>query len=151
MVEILEFEPSHQPWFEDLNRRWIEKYFEMEPLDYRILQNPEREIITKGGFIFMASCQQKIVGTVALKYLKDHSYELTKMAVDENFQGKKIGRALAEAAIARAKSSGALTVVLYSSTRLKPALALYRSLGFQEVPVDGPYKRSDIKMELMLT
>jgi ribosomal protein S18 acetylase RimI-like enzyme len=31
---------------------------------------------------------------------------------------------------------------------LKHALALYKKLGFVEIPVDGPYKRSDIKMEL---
>jgi ribosomal protein S18 acetylase RimI-like enzyme len=45
---------------------------------------------------------------------------------------------------------GALSILLYSSTKLIPAIALYRKLGFVEVPLDGPYKRSDIKMELKL-
>jgi len=30
-------------------------------------------------------------------------------------------------------------------------MALYTKLGFKEIPVDGPYKRTDIKMELILT
>src|SRR5687768_15430433 len=149
-LEIIDFTPEYQPWFEKLNRDWIEKYFSMEPLDYQILQNPDEYIIKKGGSIFMASYNHSIVGTVALKFLSPQVYELTKMAVDENFQGKKIGRALAEAAIARAKSSGAEKIVLYSNTMLAPAIALYDKLGFREIPVDGPYKRTNIKMELII-
>jgi len=33
---------------------------------------------------------------------------------------------------------------------LETAIAMYRKLGFKEIPVDGLYKRSDIKMELKL-
>ena len=75
---------------------------------------------------------------------------LTKMAVTETYQGKKVGRTLAEAAIAAAKQSGAEKIILYSNTRLRPAIALYYKLGFKEIPLDGPYKRTDIKMELIL-
>jgi ribosomal protein S18 acetylase RimI-like enzyme len=55
-----------------------------------------------------------------------------------------------EASIEKARQLGAHTVILYSNTRLAPAITLYRKLGFYEVPLDGPYKRSDIKMELPL-
>jgi ribosomal protein S18 acetylase RimI-like enzyme len=72
------------------------------------------------------------------------------MAVSEKFRGKGIGQTLAEAAIAKAKSLNAKRIILYSSSKLTPALALYRKLGFLHVPVDGPYKRSDVKMELDL-
>lgn len=149
-LEIIEYREEHQPWFEKLNREWIEKYFWMEPPDYEILQEPEKHILAKGGSIFMARVDGSIAGTVALKRLSVNLYELTKMAVSEAFQGKKIGRALAEAAIGRAKDSGAEKIILYSNTMLKPAMALYRNLGFREVALDGPYKRSDIKMELVI-
>jgi len=149
-VAIFEYEPAYQPWFEKFNRDWIEKFFSMEPLDYMILQNPEENIIRKGGSIFMASYYGELAGTVALKFISPGVYELTKMAVDEKFQGKKIGRALAEAAIARAREASAVKVILYSNTMLQPALALYNKLGFREIPLDGPYKRTDIKMELLL-
>jgi GNAT superfamily N-acetyltransferase len=72
------------------------------------------------------------------------------MAVDERFRGQKIGLALSEAAIEKARALGAKKIILYSSTKLVPAINLYRKLGFVEVPVDGPYKRSDIKMQLKL-
>jgi N-acetylglutamate synthase-like GNAT family acetyltransferase len=149
-LHILDYKPEHQSSFERLNREWIEKYFAMEGPDYEILQHPTKFILVKGGSIFMASYNDEIVGTVALKFLSKDVYELTKMAVNENFQGKKIGRALAEAAIARARNSGAQKIILYSNTMLEPAIALYSKLGFQEIPVDGPYKRTNIKMELVI-
>lgn len=151
VLEILTYTTEHQPWFEKLNRQWIEKYFAMEPLDFLILQNPEEHIIKKGGSIFMARYNREIVGTVALKLVSTRVYELTKMAVDENFHGLKIGRALGEAAVSRARDLNAEKVFLYSNTLLQPAVGLYFSLGFQEIPVDGPYKRTNIKMELTLS
>ena len=98
----------------------------------------------------MASVDDEIAGTVALKYVETGVYEFTKMAVDERFRGQKVGLALAEAAIEKARTLGAKKIILYSSTKLVPAISLYRKLGFAEIPVDGPYKRSDIKMQLTL-
>jgi len=149
-ITILEYQQQHQPWFEKFNRAWIEKYFWMEPIDFEVLQHPDEHILAKGGKILMANYNDEIVGTVALKAAAPGVYEFTKMAVDEKFQGLKIGRALSEAAIQLAKDLGAHTITLYSHTSLQTAIGLYRKLGFIEVPVDGPYKRSDIKMELKL-
>lgn len=144
------FKPEDQPSFERLNREWIEKYFTMEPPDYDILQHPSEHILSKGGQIFMGLWNGEIAGTVALKRVDEKTLEMTKMAVSESFQGKKIGRALAETAIAWARNSGAGKIVLYSNTMLASAMALYQRLGFREIPVDGPYKRTNIKMELLI-
>jgi GNAT superfamily N-acetyltransferase len=57
---------------------------------------------------------------------------------------------LSEAALSKARDAGAKKVILYSSTKLETAITLYRRLGFREIPVDGPYQRSDIKMEIIL-
>jgi ribosomal protein S18 acetylase RimI-like enzyme len=149
-LEIIDYIPEYQPWFEKFNRDWIEKFFWMEPLDVEILQHPDKHIISKGGQIIMAKLDKEMAGTVALKYISLGIYEFTKMAVDEKFRGQKIGEALALAAIEKAKALKANKIILYSSTKLKPALALYKKIGFVEIPVDGPYKRSDIKMELLL-
>jgi GNAT superfamily N-acetyltransferase len=151
VITMLDYNSFYQPWFEKLNRHWIEKYFWMEPIDVAVLQDPESHIIQKGGAILMASVDEEIAGTVALKYVERGVYEFTKMAVDERFRGQKVGLALAEAAIEKARTLGAKKIILYSSTKLVPAISLYRKLGFVEIPVDGPYKRSDIKMQLTLT
>lgn len=120
----------------------------MEPVDWDVLSKPEEHIIAPGGFVFMAQYENEIVGTVALKFVETGVYEFTKMAVDEKYQGLKIGKQLAETAIAKAKEKKANKIILYSNTKLMTAIALYRKLGFKEIPVDGPYKRSNIKMEL---
>lgn len=151
VVEILTYRAEHQPWFEKLNRDWIEKYFWMEPIDFDVLQHPEEHILKKGGTIFMGSYNKEIAGTAAVKFVGPGTYEFTKMAVDEKFQGKKIGKAIAVAAIQWSKDSGAKRIILYSNTKLETAIAMYRKLGFKEIPLDGPYKRSDIKMELTLS
>jgi N-acetylglutamate synthase-like GNAT family acetyltransferase len=148
MLSIIDYQPQHQPWFQSLNQAWIEKYFWMEPIDFDVLQKPDEHIISKGGFILMATIEEEILGTVALKFVKSGVYEFTKMAVAEKAQGKKIGQTLAEVAIAKCKKMHASSIILYSNTKLVPAITMYRKLGFVEVPLDGPYKRSDIKMEL---
>ncbi len=149
-VHIVEYQPEHQPWFELFNRRWIEQFFWMEPIDFEVLQHPDQHIIQPGGAILMASCNNEMAGTVALKRVNAHVFEFTKMAVDEKFRGQKVGWLLSLAAIEKARTLGANKIILYSNTTLAPAIALYRKLGFVEVPLDGPYKRSNIKMELPL-
>lgn len=149
-IEILNYAPLHQPWFEKFNRNWIEKYFWMEPIDFEVLQHPEEHIIKKGGTILMAMYNSEMAGTVALKFVEPGVYEFTKMAVDEKFRGLKIGEALAWHSIEKARAFGAYKIILYSNTVLTPAISLYRKLGFNEIPLDGPYKRSNIKMELIL-
>ncbi|WP_333821023.1 GNAT family N-acetyltransferase [Ohtaekwangia sp.] len=149
-IAIQEYEPKHQPYFEKFNRAWIERYFWMEPIDFEVLQHPDKHILAHGGTILMGYANDEVAGTVALKYVSPGIYEFTKMAVDEKFRGIKVGRLLAEAAIIKARSLGAVKIILYSHTSLATAIGLYRKLGFVEVPVDGPYKRSDIKMEFTL-
>lgn len=150
-LTIIGYAPLYQPYFERFNRDWIEKYFWMEPIDFDVLSKPEVHILGKGGYIFMAQYNDEIAGTVALKFVDTGVYELTKMAVDEKFQGIKIGTKLAEVAIEKAKEMKASKIILYSNTKLTSAIALYRKLGFMEIPVDGTYERSNIKMELTLT
>ena len=150
-ITIRQFESGDQSYFEAFNRQWIEEYFEIEPVDEQVLKRPDQHIFAAGGAILVASIGNAVVGTVALKYVKPNVFEFTKMAVDIPYRGQKVGKSLSLAAIEFAKALGAKSIVLYSNTILAPAIALYKSLGFVEVPLDGPYKRSNIKMELLLT
>lgn len=149
-LEIIDYQPEHQPWFEKFNRDWIEEFFTLEPLDIKVLKNPDQYILATGGAIIMASVDKEIAGTVGLRYLEPGVFEFTKMAVDQKFRGLKIGQALADAAIEKAKALGAQKIILYSNTRQVPAIALYRKLGFIEIHNDGLYERGNIKMELTL-
>ena len=149
MIAIIDYNSSYQPWFEKLNRRWIEKHFYMEEVDEYVLKNPEEAIIAAGGLILMATHNGEIAGTAALRKLSDQQYEFTKMAVDESFQRKGIAAALCDACLSRAADLGAQSIVLYSNSILIPALKLYEKLGFRYLAPDNmEYQRSDIKMML---
>lgn len=149
-IEIIDYRPEHQPWFEKFNRGWIEQDYRLEPIDIAVLKNPETYILKKGGAIIMASVNKEIAGTVGLKLSEPGVYEFTKMAVAEKFRGMKVGLALANAAIEKAKHLNAQKIILYSNTKQVPAIALYYKLGFVEVINDGLYERGNIKMELVL-
>ena len=135
--------------FKRLNEEWLKKYFSVEPEDEKILSSPE-EIIKNGGEIFFALYNNEVAGTCAAIQSDKHSYELSKMAVTEKFQGKQIGKKLALTAIGFAVSKKAKVIILETSNKLTAALNLYKKLGFEQVPNEHPekYQRCTIKMRL---
>jgi ribosomal protein S18 acetylase RimI-like enzyme len=150
-IEIIPFRKELAPFFRELNMAWLEKYFYVEPIDVEVLGDPEGVIINKGGYIYFAKWRDAIVGTFALIAEGDGIYELGKMAVNEEYQGKKIGNQLLQYCLEQASELGATKVILYSNTKLVPAIHLYRKYGFTEVPLGASdYKRSNIKMEKII-
>jgi GNAT superfamily N-acetyltransferase len=150
-IRIVDYAASHREHFRALNLEWITRFFAVEEADRRILDDPEREIIRPGGCILMAERDAEVVGTCALIRNADGSFELAKMAVAESARGSGVGLLLGRVAIARAKSLGAPRIELLSNTVLRPAIALYRKLGFAEVPLpSSEYRRANIKMVLEL-
>lgn len=151
-VQIKEYEPKYQPDFFELNKQWIEKDFPLEEIDIAVLSDPAKYILNDGGAILLAKLGDAVVGTCALKRISDDVFELTKMAVNENYRGQKIGEKLGKAILAKAKQMNAKKVELYSN-RFTSAIAvkLYQKLGFVEVPLTpGVYTRANIKMEILL-
>ena len=151
-IEIRDYEPRYRAAFRDLNLEWIIRYFEVEPSDVEVLENPEPAILDRGGSIFVACEGSTVAGVCALMNAGDGVYQLAKMAVSPAFQGRGIGRLLAEAAIDRARSIGAREVELFTNDMLLPAMSLYTSLGFRQVPVGGAgHRRSNVRMVLSLS
>lgn len=152
-ISIIPFESRYAANFRDLNLAWLERYFRVEDKDRELLEQCEESIIAPGGAVFFAEYQGSIAGCFAFIPLEQGVYELGKMAVDPHFQGKRIGQELLQFAIEHARLRGWKKIVLYSSTKLQPALHIYRKYGFGEVALEKtlPYERSDIKMELILT
>jgi DNA-binding MarR family transcriptional regulator/N-acetylglutamate synthase-like GNAT family acetyltransferase len=152
-VQIVDYEPKHQEAFKSLNEEWISTYFEMEEADYKALDHPKEYILNKGGKIWVALYQNEPVGVCALIKMDDPNYdfEMAKMAVSPNVQGKSIGWLLGQAVVEHAKKVGASKIYLESNTILKPAINLYYKLGFQKIAGHAtPYKRCNIQMELDL-
>ena len=151
MVEIVAYETKYAAAFRDLNKEWIETFFEMEAADYKSLDNPKEYILDTGGFIFIALLNEIPLGACALIRHDDGLFELSKMAVTPSAQGNKIGLRLAEQIILKARELNVTTLFLITNSMLKPAIALYEKLGFVFVKnFESEYKRGDVKMELFL-
>ena len=150
-VTIVDYQPGYKAAFKTLNEAWITRYFKMEESDYKYVDHPEENILDKDGQILFAIYKGKPVGTCALVKTDEQTFELAKMAVSDDAQGKGIGYLLGTAAIQKARDTGAKRIYLESNTILKPAINLYQKLGFKKiVGKPSPYERSNICMELML-
>lgn len=150
-VKIVPYTKDLAPYFRELNESWLKKYFYVEPKDVAVLGDPEHYILQQGGYIFFAQLGDDIVGTFALIKDEEGVYELGKMAVNEQHQGKNIGNKMLQYCVEQAYRLGASKVILYSNTILEPAIHLYKKYGFKEVPLgSSDYKRSNIKMEKVI-
>ena len=148
-INIIDFDIKYAKSFYDLNIEWLKTFFYVEPYDQEVLSKPNKYIIDKGGFIFFAMKDEKVVGTVALMPTEESGIlELTKMAVLPEERGQKIGQQLLQHCINFGKAQNLKGLLLYSNTKLENAIYLYRKYGFKELELetDSPYKRSDIKM-----
>ena len=152
-IEIVPFNPAYVQDFKDLNIAWLEKFFWVEPHDEEVLGKPEKYIINPGGTIFFVKEKGKIIGTVALMKIEEGIFELTKMAVTPQAQGKRIGQQLLAHTLEFARKQGWDKLIIYSNRKLENAIYIYRKFGFQEIPIEenNPYARGDIKMELLLS
>jgi putative acetyltransferase len=140
--------------FRVLNEEWISKYFVLEDRDIATLSQPEK-ILQNGGKIYFAWAGDEVVGCVALiPVTGDGVYELSKMAVSPSMRGRGIGRKILVHAIEQAKALPVRRLFLGSSKRLKDAVHLYESLGFEHIPPEQlpwvGYARADVFMELPL-
>jgi N-acetylglutamate synthase-like GNAT family acetyltransferase len=150
-VEIVTYKPEYKEYFVALNKVWLEEYFYIEPHDIEVFENTETVFIITGGQIFFCLVNNQVVGTVAMQKVNETTYEMAKLAVDKNFQGKNLSKLLVDACINFAKEKKATKIMLLSSTKLITALNLYKKYNFIEVPLDNnDYARSDIQMELSL-
>ncbi len=153
-LRIVPFDPALREHFYRLNEAWLRKYFYVEEIDHRVLSNPESEIIARGGTILFAMLGDEVIGTCALMPEiegadVEGTYELTKMAVDEQRQGLGIGRALMEAAIIEFKRRDGRRLFLETNSKLTPAVRLYESMGFEHqasMKPDSHYDRANVYM-----
>lgn len=150
-ITVIPYSHKYAQAFHDLNMEWLEKYFYVEAHDTEVLENPKSYIIDNNGYIFFAKYEDIIVGTVALMN-EPWGYELSKMAVSPNYQGFKIGQKLMDHCIQFSKEKKWKSLLIYSNTKLPPAIYLYKKNGFKEIPIEKnkPYNRGNIKMILQL-
>ena len=148
-VNIIDFENKYEKHFFELNIEWLNYFFYVEEYDRKILSNAKKYIIDKGGKIFFAVLEDKIIATVALMPTENElTYELTKMAVKPKYRNIGVGKKLLNKCIEFSNYNGFESIILYSNKKLKNAIHLYKLFGFEEIKMEikSPYSRANIKM-----
>jgi DNA-binding MarR family transcriptional regulator/ribosomal protein S18 acetylase RimI-like enzyme len=155
ILRIADYRPAYKKHFKSLNEAWLTERFSVEEEDARILNDPNRVVIRRGGRILFALVAGEVVGTCALVRHGARDVELCKMAVAPAFRKRGFGTALACAAVEKARAMGVPRLYLRTSPALADARRLYRRLGFKTVrrgvfPAPD-YARKSITMVLDLT
>ena len=148
-LRIVTYTPDYRQAFHDLNIWWIERWFEPEPIDLEVLQDPEGTLLERGGEIWFAEYDGRVVGTCCLKVHADDVYELTKLGVDPAVHRVGAGQALCEHVIGRFLARSGRLLFLDTNAVLEPATKLYEKLGFEITTPPEPrhYARSNVYME----
>lgn len=150
-LKIIPYKQQYHQEYKMLSLEWLEKFNLYEDADKPMLDNPQKIVLDKGGFIFLAQYDRNIVGTITLKKLDAFNFELLKLGVNSNYQGLGIGKKLVTYCIDFCKKQLAEKIILETNLKLESAIDLYKKLGFKEVTLtDVNYELSDLKMELHL-
>ncbi len=149
-IEICEYQSTLKKYFKSLNYEWLQEYFTIEPGDEKILADPRRKIIQKGGAVFFARLNNEIVGTGALMKHRGDYFELVKMAVTKKYQRRGVGPKILQATLEYARNRGFRELYLLTNENLTAAIQLYKKFGFErtdEIPFKTPqYQRETFGM-----
>ena len=115
------------------------------------LANLPGSYVPPEGCLLLALWQGQAAGCVALRKICDGICEMKRLYTRKPFRSLKIGRALAEAVIKKAREIGYARMRLDTLLSMEKARALYAALGFIEIE---PYRYNPIEgaafMELTL-
>jgi putative acetyltransferase len=116
------------------------------------LANLPGDYVPPEGALLLATVDGQLAGCIALHKVDAEICEMKRLYVRPIFRRKGFGRELAERIISEARHIGYKKLRLDTvEPRMKAAVAMYRQLGFREIP---PYRPNPIEgalyMELKL-
>lgn len=94
------------------------------------------------GRLVLAYEDAQVIGCVGLREFEPGVCEMKRMYIREEFRKKGYGRSLAEKIIDIARGTGYQYMRLDTVPWMEPAIGLYQSLGFYEIPA---YRFNPIK------
>lgn len=112
------------------------------PYDLLLLADPSKKLVDeylKRGKCYVALLDNKVIGVFVLINTRPETIELVNIAVDENYQGKGIGKKLVLDAIDKARKEGAKTIEIGTGNTGVTQLFLYQKCGFRISGVDRDF------------
>jgi GNAT superfamily N-acetyltransferase len=94
------------------------------------LASPLAKYGPPNGCLILAYWENEAVGCVAIQPLETGICEMKRLFVQPAYRKHKIGEALVEHILTKAKQIGYSTMLLDTLERLEPAIALYKKFGF---------------------
>ncbi len=146
---IEDLTPATHGRMKELSYHWLNKYDVLDEEDIPVLEDPFNEVMGQGGYFFVGMTGGEVVSCVALEKTPEGDFEIAKLTVDERYSGRGYAVKIMEHAIGKAKEAGARRVILYTNSKLAPALGLYKKLGFRQVYREkSKYPSADMEFEL---
>ena len=109
--------------------------------EYLVIQNYDQELLhledkygPPGGRLYLAYCDEKLAGCIALRQLDDTRCEMKRLYVRPQFRNNHIGSILVSKVIADAKAIGYRHLLLDTFPFLDVAIRMYEKLGFRYIP-----------------
>jgi ribosomal protein S18 acetylase RimI-like enzyme len=84
--------------------------------------------------LLLAFVEEQLAGCVALRRFAAEIGEMKRLYVRPAFRGTGLGRKLAGRLVSEARAAGYKLLRLDSLSRMELAIAMYRGLGFYEIP-----------------
>jgi ribosomal protein S18 acetylase RimI-like enzyme len=103
------------------------------------------------GRLFLAEDGQQPAGCIALRPLDKGACEMKRLFIRPKWRGMGLGRRMAKRLIDEAIGIGYRSMLLDTLDSMKPAIALYQSLGFRQIApyYSNPSERA-VFMELLM-
>jgi len=115
---------------------------EAPPMDLLLSADPSRELVEgylQRGVCYVAEHEQRFIGVYVLLPVTHTMVELISIAVDEDFQGRGLGKKLTRHAIQTAKAMGFRQIEVGTGNSSLSQLGLYQKCGFRVVGVDRDF------------
>jgi GNAT superfamily N-acetyltransferase len=120
-------------------------------LGEEIAKGPPEDLVPPSGVLLLAQVDGEPAGLGGVRHLDTEVAEVKSMYVASAFRGTGLGRQILARLDEIALEHGCRAVRLDTSDYLTPAVGLYRSAGYREVPAYNENPKADLWFERPLT
>jgi GNAT superfamily N-acetyltransferase len=119
-------------------------------LDAEIAAGPPADLVSPNGYFLLALADDEPAGLGGVRHLDAEIAEVKSMYVAPAYRGTGLGRRILARLDEVAVEHGCRAVRLDTSDYLTPAVGLYLSAGYREVPAYNQNPKADLWFERVL-